>query len=186
MITDETLARRVQTGDRAAFAALVERHYDALFGYLYRLTARSANADRALAEDLVQETCLRAFRRIDTYDPARPFKAWLYGIATHAARDHVARADSRRVQNADEDFDAPASDGAPDAALIAVDEMQAVIAAVAALPDLHREVVILFYYQSLSLQAIADALDIPLGTVKSRLSNAVRKLREHMQHVEQS
>lgn len=186
MSSDRSDARAARNGDRAAFARLVEQHYDALFGYLFRLTARSANADQALAQDLTQEAFLRALRRIDTYDPARPFKSWLYGIATHAARDHYDRADTRRAENTLDDFDASDDSDPLDAALIVRDDADAVISALAALPDLHREVIILFYYQSLSISAIAEALGVPAGTVKSRLFNAVRKLREHMPHVQQS
>ncbi|MCC6804808.1 MAG: RNA polymerase sigma factor, partial [Anaerolineae bacterium] len=79
--SDEQLAQRLQSGDRSAMSALVERHYDALMGYLYRMT----RGDRALAEDLAQETFLRALRGIGGYQHARPFKPWLYAIATNIA-----------------------------------------------------------------------------------------------------
>jgi RNA polymerase sigma-70 factor, ECF subfamily len=174
--SDEQLAQGLQQGDRAALTALVERHYDSLMGYLYRMT----RGDRALAQDLAQETFLRALRGIGGYHYPRPFKPWLYAIATNLARNHYTSADARRTENADEDADY-ASDAAPDAALLERDEAHAVIAALDMLPDHQREVIILSFYQSLSLQAIADTLDIPLGTVKSRLSIGVKRLRERME-----
>ncbi len=175
METDEQLAQQLQRGDRAALAALVERHYDLLFGYVYRLT----RGDRSLAQDLTQETFLRTLRGIEGYQYPRPFKPWLYAIATNLARSHYTRADTRRTESADEDRDYPV-DAAPDAALLARDEAQAVIAALDTLPDHQREVIVLYFYQSLSLQAIAETLAIPLGTVKSRLSIGVGRLRARM------
>lgn len=172
MATDEQLARQLQGGDRAALAELVGRHYDPLLGYLYRLT----RGDRPLAQDLAQETFLRALRGIGGYQPPRPFKPWLYAIATNLARNHYTRAETRRTESADEDAEY-GSDDSPDAALLAQAEAQSVIAALDTLSDAQREVIVLYFYQSLPLQAIADTLAIPLGTVKSRLSVGVGRLR---------
>jgi RNA polymerase sigma-70 factor, ECF subfamily len=186
--TDEQLALRLQGGDRGALNGLVERHYSPLLGYLYRMVG----GDRALAEDLAQETFLRALRSIAQYRRDLRFKPWLYAIATNLARNHYNRADTRYTQSdADSAPDAPSEieragldeDGL-DADLLAVDEVRQVLAALASLPDHQREVVALYYYQSLSLQEIADALSIPLGTVKSRLSLAVRRLREMMKEMD--
>src|SRR5690348_4545040 len=98
-VSDEQLAQQLQDGDRAALTALVERHYDPLLGYLYRL----ARGDRPLAQDLAQETFLHALRGITHYTYPRPFKPWLYAIATNLARNHYNRADTRRTDNTDED-----------------------------------------------------------------------------------
>ncbi|MCC6801729.1 MAG: RNA polymerase sigma factor [Anaerolineae bacterium] len=175
METDEQLAQQLQQGDRAALIALVERHYDPLLGYLYRLT----RGDRALAQDLAQETYLRALRGIDSYAYPRPFKPWLYAIATNLARNHYTSADTRRTENAVDDREYGAGD-APDVPLLEREEAHAVTAALDLLPDHQREVIVLYFYQSLSLQAIADTLAIPLGTVKSRLSIGVSRLREQI------
>jgi RNA polymerase sigma-70 factor (ECF subfamily) len=186
VITDEQLAFRLQGGDRAALGGLVERHYDLLLGYLYRMVG----GDRALAEDLAQETFLRALRSITQYRRDLRFKPWLYAIATNLARNHYARADTRYTHSDAADDEGTeierAADDAdpPEAGLVALDEVRQVLAALAALPDHQREVVALYYYQSLSLQEIADTLGIPLGTVKSRLSLAVRRLRELMKAME--
>lgn len=175
MATDEQLAQQLRHGERSALSELFERHYDPLLGYLYRL----ARGDRSLAQDLAQETFVKALKGIGRYDYPRPFKPWLYAIATNLARNHYTRADTRRTDSADEDADY-AADDPPDAALIAQAEAQQVIAALDVLPDQQREVIVLYFYQSLSLQAIADTLAIPLGTVKSRLSIGVKRLREHI------
>lgn len=174
---DEILAHRLQGGDRAALTELVERHYDPLLGYLYRLT----RGDRSLAQDLAQETFLRALRGIAGYQYPRPFKPWLYAIATNLGRNHYSRADTRRTDNAgDDDAYAAGQSDPPDAALLEQAEALRVIAALDTLPDAQREVIVLYFYQSLSQQAISAALAIPVGTVKSRLSIGVQRLRSYL------
>jgi RNA polymerase sigma factor (sigma-70 family) len=173
--SDEQLAQQLQRGDRGGLNTLVERHYDPLLGYLYRMT----RGDRSLAQDLAQETFLRALRGISGYAYPRPFKPWLYAIATNLTRNHYTSADLRRTDNTVEDEEYGAED-TPDAALLERAEAEAVIRALDMLPERQREVIILYFYQSLPLQAIAEALDIPLGTVKSRLSIGVGRLRNLM------
>ncbi len=170
--TDEQLALQVQLGRTSELAALIERHHSPLVGFLYRLTG----GDRALAEDLTQETFLRAWRGIQQYQPSRRFKPWLYAIAINVARDHFKRAATRyAVLLTDEEFFSLADpieleDSLPD-------ETQRVALAIAALPVHQREAIILRYCQDLSLAEIAEALAIPIGTVKSRLSLGLRTLR---------
>jgi len=151
---------------------LVERHHSPLLGFLYRLTG----GDRALAEDLTQEAFLRALRSIQQYQPARPFKPWLYAIAVNVARDHFKRAEVRyAVTLADDDLLAlPDPIGLEET--IEIDGPR-VAAAIEALPVQQREAIILRYYQDLSLAEIAAVLAIPIGTVKSRLSLGLQRLR---------
>lgn len=175
--SDEQLARRLQQGDRAALTGLVERHYDPLIGYLYRMT----RGDRALAQDLAQETFLKALRGIGGYNYSRPFKPWLYAIATNLYRNHYSSAERRHTDNLDSDSDEIVAEDRTADHMLKLDEARTVIAALGTLPDSQREVIILYFYQSLPLQAIADTLEIPLGTVKSRLSRAVQRLREQME-----
>jgi len=174
VVSDEILAVKLKNGDRSALEMLFERHYDSLFGYLFRMTF----GDRALAADLAQESFLRVLRGIQTYDTARPFKAWLYGIATNAARNAVASADTRRTESFEADADYP--DEAPpfEQTLLEAEAASSVIAALRQLPEHQREAIVLFYDQSFSLAQIADTLNIPVGTVKSRLSLGVKRLRE--------
>ena len=179
MITDEALALGVQQGNANDLAGLVQRHHSPLVGFLYRMTG----GDRKLAEDLVQETFLRVLRAIDRYRYPRPFKPWLYTIATNLVRDHYKRADVRRTVSTpvDEIQLSGQHDPLPEEALEADEAMQQVVAALMQLPDHQREVVILRYTQELPLNDIAAALDIPVGTVKSRLSLGLRRLREMLE-----
>lgn len=173
--TDEHLAHAIQQGEAQALTTLVERHHSPLLGYLYRLTG----GHRPLAEDLTQETFLRALRRIAQYQYPRPFKPWLYAIATNLARDHYKQAEQRYAT-----FSLDFAEAAPDPhaphpgeALLAQVEAQEVIKALAALPPPQRETIILRYYQDLSLDDIAATLHIPVGTVKSRISVGLKRLK---------
>lgn len=173
--TDEQLARQVQHGNTADLALLVERHHSPLLGFLYRLTG----GNRALAEDLAQETFLRALRNIQQYQPSRRFKPWLYAIAVNIARDHFKRADTRYavILSDEEFFSLEDPIGVEDNLQ---DDTQRVALAITALPVHQREAIILRYYQDLSLAEISEALAIPIGTVKSRLSLGLRHLRARL------
>ena len=173
--TDEQLARQVQHGNTADLALLVERHHSPLLGFLYRLTG----GNRALAEDLAQETFLRALRNIQQYQPSRRFKPWLYAIAVNIARDHFKRADTRYavILSDEEFFSLEDPIGVEDNLQ---DDTQRVALAITALPVHQREAIILRYYQDLSLAEISEALAIPIGTVKSRLSLGLKQLRAQL------
>jgi RNA polymerase sigma-70 factor (ECF subfamily) len=175
--TDEDLALRVQRGDAQGLTALVERHHGPLLGFVYRMTG----GDRALAEDLVQEAFLRVMRAIGQYRYPRPFKPWLYAIALNLARDHYRRADTRHAAALSEEAWESQPADPPDDGLLADAEGRQVAAAVHALPPHQREALVLRYYQGLSLDEIAAALDIPVGTVKSRLSLGLKRLRETLE-----
>jgi RNA polymerase sigma-70 factor (ECF subfamily) len=170
--SDEQLARAAQRGDQAGLSALVERHHGPLFGFLYRLTG----GDRPLAEDLAQEAFTRMLHRLGQYRPAQPFKPWLYAIAVNAARDHFKRADTRRTHALPPDYDAP-GDASPLHAVLADETWRGVAALVRALPHHQREVLLLRYVEDLPLDDIARIAGIPVGTVKSRLSLALARLR---------
>lgn len=174
--TDEQLARRVQRGHTSDLAQLVERHHSPLLGFLYRLTG----GDRPLAEDLAQETFLRALRSIKQYQSARPFKPWLYAIAVNVARDHFKRAETRRAVTLTDDELLALPDPIDLDDTIAVDGPRLAVA-LRALPVQQREAIILRYDQDLSLAEIAAVLSIPIGTVKSRLSLGLRRLRQQLQ-----
>jgi RNA polymerase sigma-70 factor (ECF subfamily) len=181
--SDEALAYGVQQGHTDDLRALVERYHGPLLGYLYRLTG----GDGVLAEDLVQETFLRVLRSIEQYRHPRAFKPWLYAIATNLGRDHYKRLATRQtVAITEAVLNQPdqRTSAAPEAVALAHDEAIWVNAALADLPDHQREVVVLRYYQELALTEIAEALNIPVGTVKSRLSLGLQRLRSRLMEEE--
>ena len=172
--SDEALMARVQAGEQAALAVLVERYHAPLLGYLYRL----AGGDRSLAEDLAQETFL-AVLRSSGYRPERPFKPWLYAIATNQARDYFRSASVRHAAPRASEVLATLHDSAPgpEERAVTADQGRSVAAAIGQLGEEYRAALLLRFYNGLSLQEIAEVLDVPLGTVKSRLSIGTRKLR---------
>lgn len=177
-LSDEVLMGEVMAGKTMALAMLVERYHAPLLGYLYRLT----HGNRPLAEDLVQETFLTVLLQ-QGYQPGRPFKPWLYAIATNRTRDHFKSAAVRRVvrQSCDEDEDvAQGSEAAsnPEAVLLAAEQGDEISAMLGRLGEQYRVTLLLRFYQGMSLQEIADTLHVPLGTVKSRLSVGTRRLRK--------
>jgi RNA polymerase sigma-70 factor, ECF subfamily len=176
LLPDEDLALGIQQGNVGDLSGLVERHHSPLLGFLYRMTG----GDRALAEDLVQETFLRLLRSIRQYQYPRPFKPWLYMIATNITRDHYKRAEMRHSVSMPEDgteIFGQHSEYLEDVVMFD-DETRQVAIAMKRLPDHQREAVILRYFQELSLIEIAEILEVPVGTVKSRLSLGLGRLRE--------
>ncbi len=168
-----------------ALVALAERYQGPLYGYLFRMTG-----DSYLAEDLTQETIVRAITGIRRLRQGSSLKAWLYRIASNLAKDHFKRASSVRESPSDQVVAAlDGCSGSPGAALAqgqrgtlpeeALEEkMEAarVRAALAALPDRHRDVLLLRYYEEMTIEEIAEITGAPAGTVKSRLHYAIRKL----------
>jgi len=192
--SDEDLLGRLRAGDRDVFGPLVRRYERELYGYLRRYLG-----DEDLAADVFQNTFLAVFTKIGQYEPGRPARPWLYAIATNQAIDALRRKTRRAERTADPLAPAPGDageEGRPLFDLLAAREAdpadlaegletrRRVRDAVAALPDLLRQVVILAYFQGMKYQDIADALGIPVGTVKSRLHAAVAKLAAAWDEVE--
>lgn len=183
---DEELLDRLRQGQRDVFGALVRRYERELYGYLRRYLG-----DDDLADDVFQNTFVQVFLKIGQYEPGRPARPWLYAIATNQAIDALRRRNRRidqRTETAsvtDEDGEPRplfevlvARDAAPPDQADHAETRERVRAAVDRLPDLLRQVILLAYFQGLKYSDVAAALDIPVGTVKSRLHAAVAKLAE--------
>lgn len=182
---ERALVRQAVRGDRAAFARLVDLHQRPVYGLCLRLLQ-----DREEARDAAQETFVRAWAALATYDPSNPFLPWLLRIARNHAIDLVRRRlpAGRRVE-----LDAPRAPGdepapeLPDATappadeqLVAAQRAVGVEAAVAALPAHYREVIQLFHVEHLSYKEIAATLEVPIGTVMTWLHRARARLRARM------
>jgi RNA polymerase sigma-70 factor (ECF subfamily) len=159
----------------------VNRYYDALLNYMYRLCSGRQN----LAEDMVQETFLRVLRKIALYDAQYPFKSWLYTIATNIARNHYQLADTRYTENPSDEADFEDGQQQPETVVMQSEIADKVSQAMGQLPDHQREVVVLFYYEEMPQKEIAAILNIPVGTVKSRLSLGLKHLRATIEALEE-
>jgi RNA polymerase sigma-70 factor (ECF subfamily) len=177
-VSTEDLIQRFQQGQSGAFDALFDRYKD----YVYRVAFFVAR-NSGDAEEVVQETfidVLRALPRYDTAGPAR-FETWLYRVTVNRCRSRFRR---KRLPSADWDEIGEQveriinghPDHQPEPSTISREQKAALWQAVDTLPEAHREVVVLRYQAGLSYEEIAQAMEINIGTVKSRLYNAHKKL----------
>jgi len=167
---DAALMVMAGEGSRDAFAELVRRHQQSLLNFFRHMGAYTDEA-----EDLVQETFVRLFAYRSRYEPMAKFTALLYTLARHVWADRLRksmRTPEVSVETADERALA-ADDHAP-----GVERRLDIREALSRLSGKLRAVVVLNVYQGLRFQEVADVLDIPLGTVKSRMFLALRELKE--------
>ncbi len=179
--SDETLWQAFrEQGDETAFATLVHRYERPLFNYLARYTG-----DPNQAEELFQATFERVFEHRQQFEPGRRFRPWVYSIATHQAIDalrHAGRHKPLEFDAASDDHDTDTgklfnllSDDEPSplAQLETAERRDWVRLAVSRLPENLRSVVLMAYYDGMTLSEVAETLHQPLGTVKSRLHKAL-------------
>src|SRR5438034_11270793 len=172
MRSDQEAVQRCLAGDAEAFSTLVERYG----GRVYNIALRITN-DSDAAADCAQEAFIRAYRALHQYDPALPLGPWLYRITTNASLNHVRRWHAHEAP-VDELPESPEEqDAGPEATALRREELGEVVAAMAELPAAYRAALTLRHMQQLSYQEVADALDIPLGTVKTHLHRARAALR---------
>lgn len=183
MDDDRRLVIRLREGNHEALRELVDRHHRSLFQFLYRLTD-----NHALADDISQQV----FIRLLTYTGDVPdhLRGWLFTIARNLAYDHFRSAKIQREDITDFSNGAEtlitASALTPEQITIHAEQRQYIAHVLQRLPAEQREVVILRFYHDLSLQAIADVVDAPLGTVKSRLFHGLKKLKGHLIEIGQA
>jgi RNA polymerase sigma-70 factor (ECF subfamily) len=175
--TDDELLQSARKGEDAAFALLLARHRL----WVYRLV-QAIVQDAEQAEDLTQDTFCRVYRHLDDYNAQERFIPWLKRIALNLARNHLR--DRRRYQEhlttlpytAEQTRPDPLTD--PASALTSRLLQEEVRTALEALGPEHREVMALHYFAGLNVEAIAQQMACPVGTVKSRLFHARRQLRQ--------
>lgn len=184
--SDEELLALFRQGTTEAFGELVRRYEGELYGYLRRYVC-----DSDLAEDVFQNTFLQLYTKLQQFEAGRPVRPWLYAIATNQAIDALRRQNRHpTVRLYQENDEATNSDSVPLLSLLEsrnpgpleqlqlAERKQFIRSSVERLPDFLRQVVILAYYQGLKYKEIAEILDIPVGTVKSRLHTALSKLQD--------
>ncbi|MBN1876413.1 MAG: sigma-70 family RNA polymerase sigma factor [Anaerolineae bacterium] len=167
---EQIWVRQAQRGDRQAFGELVRQHRAGVIQVIYRMCG-----DANLAEDAAQETFIRAWQYLHKYQPRAPFRNWLYRIATNSAVNLLRR--EREMVDV-EDLPLTSPEMGPEATAEAQERAERVRQAVLALPEASRSVLVLREYSGFAYQDIADTLEIPIGTVMSRLNYARKRLRE--------
>ncbi|AKG33624.1 sigma-70 family RNA polymerase sigma factor [Paenibacillus durus] len=168
---DSELAALVLAGSREAYSELYEKTITEVYRTVRFLIGESSDTD-----DVVQEIYIQAYRSLGQYDAARPFRPWLMGVVMRQIRSYRRKSWNhiRLIKKAQQSI-ALAYDFSGEV----VDKIsnRPLIASVERLPFKLKQVVILHYLNEYSQEEIADALDIPLGTVKSRIHAALKKLR---------
>ena len=170
--SDRDLIQRARRGESEAFGELVLRYQTSVFNVCYRLLH-----ERAEAEDLTQETFIRAGERLQTFDEERVFGPWIRRVAANVCLNHLES--RKRMIELDEERDADESQR-PEAQVEVRERSQQVRRALASLPSRYRVVIELRHYQELSYEEIAAELNIPLSDVKSHLFRARKILAEKL------
>lgn len=196
--TDEQLLDAYRRGESPAFATLIRRYHDDLLRFLIRLSG-----NRVVAEDAFQDTFLQVHLSAESFDTSRRFKPWLFTIAANKARDALRKNSRRRALDLSAPVDSSDRSGngggggggksfvdlleidipTPGQGIEDEERARLVQKAVDELPWSLREILLLAYFQRLSYSQIADTLEIPLGTVKSRLHAAVAAFARKWQSI---
>jgi RNA polymerase sigma-70 factor, ECF subfamily len=181
MMSDEELVARSRGGDLDSFNQLVLRWERPIYALAYRVIGREEDA-----RDVAQETFLRAFRALSGFKGQAKFSSWLYRITLNLCRDWVRKERRTPIAQTPEGVDLVelAGEGTSESIEDLVSRKQlseAVAKAMALLPEEQRTAIILKEYHGLTFQEIADLLDCPLSTVKTRLYQGLTVLRRHLQ-----
>jgi len=172
------LTKNWQKGDMVAFETLFRQYEKLVFKTAYLITG-----NREAAEDILQEVFISVWRSRHTYDPSKgKLTTWLHRITVNQCSREKARKAPAAVSLEEKDIDLPEMKykSQPEDMLVNKMEYDRLLRAMDALDVKHRSVLVLRYFNDLSYQEIAEALEIPLGTVKSRLNQLLKYLKEQM------
>jgi RNA polymerase sigma-70 factor (ECF subfamily) len=169
------LVTRAQSGDRNAFSELVRSHAQGVLNVIYRMCG-----NMQVAEDAAQETFIQAWLRLPSYRPRSSLRNWMYRIAVNTAID-MLRKENRILPGEIEDLNLADSEPGPEALFARSQQTEMVQEAVLTLPDASRAVLVLREFEGLSYKEIAESLEIPVGTVMSRLNYARKLLKEKLE-----
>lgn len=186
MTPDDELIRRALEGDQQACTVLVERYRGALYHIVVKMVRRPEEA-----EDLVQEAFIKAFGALGSYRFEYRFSTWLYKIAANCAIDFLRkrRIDAlsldRPVATADGEIQVELADWTynPEETLHKHRQRVSIAAAIEALPEKYKEVILMRHSQDLSYHEIARQLDVPVGTVKARIFRARELLKKQLKGI---
>ena len=176
--SDAEAAARARDGDTEAFRVLVERHSALVFRVAYRLTGNEDDAD-----DVVQETFLRAYSRLDLFEDRANFASWLYRIAANCAYDVLRRrarhakrfAPADEVEDGADRFDS--GDPAPDRLVFGGEVRRKVETVLEGMSAAERSAFVLRHCEGMSIEEIGNALDLDTSATKHSIFRAVKKLR---------
>lgn len=181
--SDEEMIRQVLAGDKESFSGLVHRYQNRLFYGMWEILRNEAEA-----EEVVQEAFFKAFSKLEVFRGSSSFYTWLYRIAFNLAITRIRR---RRSNVSLEDLqdksgvDRPAPDSSPGAAMEQRERVDQVKRALEQLSEQHRQILVLREIENLDYEAIGEILDLPVGTVRSRLYRAREQMRQQLNLIDQ-
>jgi RNA polymerase sigma-70 factor (ECF subfamily) len=179
---DYVLIERAQKGDRSALDTLVRKHERRAYQYAYRLTSNPEEA-----ADVVADAFVRVYSALQNFKGQSAFTTWLYRILTNCYLDIRKKEKTRQtlslettLQSGDGEMERQIEDDEPDPHTLFErgERERAVTCAVGLLPEYQRAMIVMYHSESMSYEEIAEALDLPIGTVKSRLNRARLSLRQ--------
>ena len=175
--------RRVLEGDNTAYEFLQKKYKNLIYSLVKKMIKNDSDV-----EDLVQETFIKAYKALDKFKFNYSFSAWIYRIASNNTIDFLRKrrfdtfSIDKPIGNAEDEnyFEIEDNSYSPDADLISEQKADIITAAINTLPDNYREIIILRHEEELDYKAIAEQLDLPLGTVKAHLFRARKLLYEEL------
>ncbi len=179
-LSDEALMELVAAGDSSALAQLYDRHSRTVYGLALRMLASAESA-----EEVVQETFWRIWKRAATFQANSAFLPWMFGIARNLCIDELRRRQARPVTAGNNDellTSLPDQQQNVEQSTIETERRRLITSALADLPSDQREVIELAYFGGLSQREIADHLQSPLGTIKTRIRLGLQKLKQTLLH----
>ena len=181
--SDKELILRFQQGDELAYVELVNRYRDRLINFVFRFVGSFEEA-----EDIVQDTFVKLYQKKDYYRPISEFSTWIFTIASNLAKTEPRKRKRRKVSYLsqigmqEKDFDIPVEDTTDEETVGEYTESQ-IQDAIQSLQLHFRTALILRDIEELSYEEISKILDVPLGTIKSRINRARLQLQEKLKHV---
>ena len=179
--SDEDLIKRFQDGDEQAYVELVNRYRDRLMNFVYRFTS-----DSEQSEDIVQETLIKLYTHKHYYKKIAKFSTWIYTIAANYAKTELRKKKNRKITNLsqmssdEKDYDLPSVQPDTDQLIESEYLEKRIQAAINTLPLHFKTVVVLRDVQELSYEEISNIVEVPLGTVKSRINRARLQLQKEL------
>ncbi len=181
--TEQRIIQKAKEGDRTAFAELVDLYKDRVYHISYRMLG-----NRQEAEDVAQETFIRVYNNLESYNPQYKFSTWIYRIATNLSIDFIRK----RKQSLSLDADISGAEGldwhdrladsglGPEEEVLADEFQNEVQGAIMGLNPKYRSVMVLRYIQDLSLQEISETVQLPVSTIKTRIHRGREALRKKL------
>lgn len=178
--------KQVKKGDQSSFEDIVSYFQNKIYQHCYRMLGNTHEA-----EDIAQEAFIRAYMNIDSFDNRRKFSTWLYRIATNLTIDRLRKrkpdyfldAEVKGTEGLDMYSRLASQDRSPGEEVESLELQRYIQHEISGLPPKYRSIITLRYLEEFSLQEISDILDIPLGTVKTRIHRGREALRKKLRHV---